>query len=157
MPRRIVDESLTVIEEQVLISNGRDPISLTGPYEHLFIEGAQYVFDGNRVTAHFRIARNGIGRWRLHTIDPNLSLVVTPDLRIRKYRRTDRTCVVKMVRVFESVLDTVKPLDDALGICNRQAHRWIPTQVRLCKFPYIWSGCLVCGAEQVWFLIPASG
>src|SRR6266567_1810557 len=86
-------------------------------YENLFVEGGRYVFDGNRVTAHFRVARNGVGRWRLHTIEPNLSLVVTPDLRIRKYRRTERTCVVRIIRVFEKVFDTLQPLDDAIRNC----------------------------------------
>src|SRR5262245_58042554 len=77
----------------------KSPSDFNNEYENLFVEGGHYVFDGNRVIARFRLGRNGVGRWRLETIDPSLSLVVTPDLRVRKYRRTKP---VRIIRAFDA-------------------------------------------------------
>ena len=125
-------------------------------YENLLVEGRGYVFDGNSVVAHWRVGRNGVGRWRLETITPNLSLVITPDLRVREYRRTGRTCRVRMVRSFETVFDAIrqKPLQEAVSNCAQHGHLWsldLKTSGKA-NDPYVWTWCLTCGAEQVWFL-----
>jgi len=116
-------------------------------YENLFVVGGHYVFDGNRVIARFRIGRNGVGRWRLETIDPTLSLVVTPDLRVRKYRRTKP---VRIIRAFDAVFDALKPLDEALCICAQHGHAWSPLQFDAGQnVPYVWRWCVLCGVEEV--------
>ena len=114
----------------------------------MFIEGAQYVFDGNRVTAQ---GRNGIGRWRLNTVNHDPSLMITPDLRIRKYRRNKRTCLVRVIRSFETVVDALKPLEEALRICSQHGHVWVADIVtgKLRDERNEW--CLICGAEQLVF------
>ncbi len=115
-------------------------------YENLFVEGGNYVFDGNRVIARFRIGGNGVGRWRLETIDPSLSLVVTPDLRVRKYPRTKR---VRIVRAFDAVFDALKPLDEALCICAQHGHAWSPLQFGAGQnVAYVWRWCVLCGMEE---------
>ena len=137
-----------------VVANGAPPRNLADSgYRNLFAENGSYVFDGNRVTAHFRVARNGVGRWRLHTIDANLSLVVTPDLRIRKYRRTERTCVVRIIRLVEKVFDALKPLDEAMRDCAKYGHAWSPIEhdSNGVGTPYTWQWCVLCGAKQVWF------
>jgi hypothetical protein len=117
-------------------------------YQNLFVEGGKYVFDGNRVVAHWRVGSNGVGRWLLYTINTDLSLVITPNLRIRKYRRN----VVPIIRSFETVLDALKPLDEAKSYCAQHCHRWSPAQGDSSDpAPYIWRWCLTCGVEQVWF------
>src|SRR5262249_8802667 len=117
-----------------------------------FVEGGEYVFDGNRVTAHWRIAGNGVGRWRLYTMDPDLSFVITPDLRIRRYRRNDRTCRVRIVRSLESAFDVLRPLDEAALICAQNGHAWGPIQDPSWAIgPYTWQWCLICGSELVSF------
>src|SRR5262249_1464975 len=116
MPQIIMDEVATPKQYSSDFNND---------YENLFVEGGNYVFDGNRVIARFRIGRNGVGRWRLETIDPSLSLVVTPDLRVRKYRRTKP---VRIIRAFDAVFDALKPLDEALCICAQRVHAWSPLQ-----------------------------
>jgi len=136
-----------------VVENSTPPRNLAGSgYRNLFAENGRYVFDGNRVVARFRVGRNGVGRWRLETLDPGLSFVITPDLRIRKYRRTERTCVVRIVRQFETVLDTLKPLDTAIALCGEHGHRWsLAHSESACgEMPYRWEWCLTCGAEQVW-------
>jgi len=122
-------------------------------YENLFVEGGEYVFDGNRVTARWRVAKNGVGRWRLYTINPDLSLVITPDLRIRKYRRNDLTCVVRIIRSFETVFDALKPLDETVCCCAEHGHLWSLFQSTgtCAKGQYVWTWCLTCGAEQISF------
>src|SRR5262245_392647 len=88
-------------------------------YQHLFQEGAAYVFDGNRVIARFRVGSSGVGWWRLQTMDPNVSLSVGRDLRLRVYARIGQTTNVKLVRLFETVFDALKPLDEALQDCGK--------------------------------------
>jgi hypothetical protein len=119
-------------------------------YQDLFVEGRKYVFDGNRVVAHWRVGSNGIGRWRLYTINSDLSLVITPDLRIRKYRRSG----VHIIRSFKTVFDALKPLDQAISDCAINGHAWSPVQdCSDCPIaPRTWHWCLCCGAEQVLFL-----
>src|SRR5262245_58924503 len=91
MPQIIMDVIATPKQSRTAVSTS---------YENLFVEGGHYVFDGNRVIARFRIGRNGVGWWRLETIDPSLSLRVTPDLRVRKYPRTKP---VRIIRAFDAV------------------------------------------------------
>ena len=135
------------------IATRQSPSAASNSYQNLFVEGGYYVFDGNRVIARFRIGRNGVGRWRLETIDPGFSLVITPDLRSRKYQGIGSSCLVQIIRKFESVFDALKPLDEAVCNCAQHGHAWSPTQSRLsyADAPYSWQWCLVCGAEQLWF------
>lgn len=118
-------------------------------YADLFGEGEQYVFDGNRMTAHLRVGRNGVARWRLQSIKPDLSFVITPDLRIRLYMQS----LVHLIRSFESVLDAVKPLDEAQLDCAQHGHAWSPFRFDSNgqQFSYEWRWCVLCGVEQVQF------
>jgi hypothetical protein len=121
-------------------------------YQNLFVEGREYVFDGNRVTAHWRVGRNDVGRWRLETIKPDLSFVITADLRIRKYPKK-----VRLIRPFETVFDALKPLDQAICHCAEHGHLWslVQTTATCANGQYVWTWCLSCGAEQSSF--PESG
>ena len=117
-------------------------------YRELFAEGVRYVFDGNRVTARFRVALNGVGRWHLWTADPGLSLLVTPDLRVRKYERIGTTCVVHLVREFDSAFDAgLKLLHDAIPDCAKHGHAWSPKE--WAGYGCCWKWCLVCGEETI--------
>jgi hypothetical protein len=122
-------------------------------YEDLLVDGAQYVFDGNRVIAHWRVAKNGVGRWRLYTINRDVSLVVTPDLRVRKYRWNGRTCRVGIIRSLGTVFNALRPLVEAVSLCAQSGHAWGPNQDRssCVVAPYTWQWCLICGAELVSF------
>src|SRR5262245_12170873 len=105
MPQVVMDESVRSYPQLIPPRIG---------YADLFDEGRSYVFDGNRVTAHFREGRNGVSRWRLHTINPDLSLVITDDLRVRGYTISRGQSQVHLVRKFKSVFDALKPLDEAI-------------------------------------------
>src|SRR5439155_22413137 len=96
--------------------------------ENLFIRGVRYVFDGNRVTARLEVGNEGRRKWRLDTIDPNLSVAVGRDLRVGIYRRTNVKYAVRLIGEFESVFDALKPLDEAICDCARHGHAWSPTQ-----------------------------
>jgi hypothetical protein len=98
-----------IITDEIATSTGHAAL-VRKTYENLLVEGGYYVFDGNRVTAHFKVARNGVGHWRLETVDLSLSLLITRDLRIREYRRNPRTCDVSIIRAFKNVFDTLKRL-----------------------------------------------
>jgi hypothetical protein len=118
-------------------------------YEYLFQDGAAYVFDGNRVVGRFRVGSNGVGWWRLQTTDPNVSLSVGRDLRLRMYERTGRSTNVKLVRLFETVFDALKPLDEALRDCEKHGHAWSasPRSTADEEGGFVW--CVLCGDERI--------
>src|SRR5262245_50385103 len=120
-------------------------------YQHLFQDGGGYVFDGNRVVARFRVGSNGVGWWRLQTIDPNVSLAVGRDLRLRVYARTGQTTNVKLVRLFETVFDALKPLDEAIRDCEKHGHVWSPDQGSTVEGHvwFVWRWCVMCGEESI--------
>jgi hypothetical protein len=122
-------------------------IAVSNSYENLFVERGRYVFDGNRVIAHFRVGRNGVGWWRLETIDPGFSLVIARDLRVRKYPRLKR---VRIIKAFDVVFDALKPLDEAVCICAQYGHAWSPLQFGAGQnVAYVWRWCVLCGKEEV--------
>jgi hypothetical protein len=138
MPQIIMD---------VIATHKQSPTTVSKCYANLFVEGGHYVFDGNRVIAHFRRGRNAVGQWWLETIDPSLSLRVTPDLRVRKYPRLKR---VRMIRGFEAVFDTLKPLDEAVSSCAQHGHAWSPLQFGAGQnVACVWQWCVLCGVEEV--------
>ena len=121
-------------------------------YRNLLHEDGEYVFDANRVIARW-IGGDGGAGWRLHTVDPDLSLVVTPDLRVSICYRVGTTCQVRPLRAFDSVFDTLKPLDDAIQSCVDYRHVWSATQSHaLGEMPFSWQWCHRCGAERVMFV-----
>jgi len=136
----------------MLHANVKDRVSGDQPApsscRNLFSHEGHYVFDGNRVTARYRVGRNGVGRWRLWTVDSNLSLVVAADHRVRVYRRTGTTTDVSLVDEFGSVFDALRPLDDAVRNCTKFGHVWSPVQNSgevICR----WKWCLSCGEEEL--------
>ena len=140
MPQIITDVIATPTQSSIAVSTS---------YQNLFVEGGHYVFDGNRVIARFRIGRNGVGRWRLETIDPSLSLVITADLRVRKYSRPKP---VRIIRAFDAVFDALKPLDEVVCICVQHGHAWSPLQFEAGQnVAYVWRWCVLCGMEEVQF------
>jgi hypothetical protein len=120
-------------------------------YQDLFQDGAAYVFDGNRVVARFRVGSNGVGWWRLQTIDPNVSLSVGRDLRLRVYARIGQTTNVRLVRLFETVFDALKPLDEAIRDCEKHGHGWSPDQASTVEghVRFVWRWCVLCGEESI--------
>src|SRR4030095_9223004 len=80
------------------------------------------------------------------TIDPNSSLMVTEDLRVRKYPTSNP---VRLIRKFQTVLDALTPLDAAMFYCEEHGHEWL--NLACVHTNYGWNCCLTCGAEQVWF------
>jgi hypothetical protein len=117
-------------------------------YQDLFQDGAAYVFDGNRVVARFRVGSNGVGWWRLQTIDPDVSLSVGRDLRLRVYARIGQTTNVRLVRLFETVFDALKPLDEAIRDCEKHGHVWStgPMSTADEEGGFVW--CVLCGDER---------
>jgi len=138
MPQNIMDVIATPKQSTTRASTS---------YQNLLVEGGHYVFDGNRVIARFRIGRNGVGWWTLETIDASLWLRVTPDLRVRKYPRTKH---VRLIRAFDTVFDTLKPLGEAVSICTQHGHAWSPLQFAAGEdVAYVWRWCVLCGVEEV--------
>jgi hypothetical protein len=120
-------------------------------YPDLLQHGAAYVFDGNRVFARYRVGTNGVGWWRLHTVDLNVSLSIGRDLRVRMYTRTEKSTKVKLIRLFETVFDALKPLDEAVRDCEKHGHVWSPDQASTVEGHvwFVWRWCVLCGEESI--------
>jgi hypothetical protein len=98
----------------------------TGRKQPLAIQnGCPYVFDGNRVTAHQSRDRLRQVVWWLRTADPDVSLFIGRDRRVRAYRRLNGHARLDLLYEFQTAFVGLKPLEQALQICTAHGHTWV--------------------------------
>ncbi len=147
----------TIIEEREVVAQTKAE-AVVGRRHIALCHGGQYVFDGNRVTVHLQPDGYGRDAWWLETLDPVVWLAVGDDLRVHEHRRVSGRWAIRLIEEFESVVNALVPLEQAICDCAENGHAWSSTtqdDPNGAVTRYIWQWCLCCGAEQIW--LPDTG